>query len=182
MAYFLSDLTSDDATHTYRVHGVVVPGVTSILNIVPPRSRMLAVMNLNHEKRAQLAHARDLGTAVHAACHYYDEGLLKPGTVDDAVRPYLEAWMRFKAESDFDIVGMETLVLHRTMGYAGRYDRKGHRRGKKNARAPRHQNRRPARRESQRANRRVRGSGAVTARLLRAGGARLRAVARRWPL
>lgn len=131
MDYRLCDLTYDDATHIYRHQGVVVPSVTQILNIVPPRSRLLSVMSMSAEKRAVLEHARDLGTAVHAACHYYDEGTLRHDSVSEEVTPYVQAWMRFVSESAFDIVGMETLVLHKTMGYAGRYDRKGHRRGTK---------------------------------------------------
>lgn len=130
MDYLLSDLAYDDATHTYRVHGVRRPGVTSILNVVPPRARMLAMMQRSEKAKADLEHARQLGTAVHAACHYHDEGRLRRDNLDEEVVPYLQAWMRFVLESDFDIVGMETLVLHKTMGYAGRYDRKGHRRGK----------------------------------------------------
>lgn len=130
MVYPLSALTYDDATHTYRVGAVTLPGVTSILDLVPPRSVFLAKMAALGEKgRETLAYARQLGTAVHSACHYYDEGTLDRVSLDERVVPYLEGWIRFREESEFEVIGMETCVAHITMGYAGRYDRKGRRRG-----------------------------------------------------
>lgn len=126
MPFLLDALDYTDLTHTYRVDHAVVPGVTSILDLVPPRSTLL-----QYCRGAELEAKRQLGTAVHSACHFYDEGTLDYKTIpiDGPVYPYLEGWMRFRSEADYDILDMETLVLHRHMGYAGRFDRMGRRRG-----------------------------------------------------
>lgn len=42
---------------------------------------------------------RDRGTAVHAACHYLDEGDLDETTIDPVVQPYLEAYKRFQRDA-----------------------------------------------------------------------------------
>jgi len=41
---------------------------------------------------------RDRGTAVHAACHYHDEGDLDEASVDPVIAPYLEAYCKFQAD------------------------------------------------------------------------------------
>jgi len=41
---------------------------------------------------------RNRGTAVHAACHYLDEGDLDESTVDPIVTPYLDAYKRFQKD------------------------------------------------------------------------------------
>lgn len=122
----LDALTFDDATHVYRCEGIVIPSVTQVLSLVPPRSRLLQFL-----RGDDLEAKRQLGTAVHAAAHFYDEGTLNPETVDEQVLPYLDGWIKFLREADFVPEQMETLVLHPYLGYAGRFDRLGRRRGGK---------------------------------------------------
>ena len=70
-----------------------------------------------------LEHARQRGTAVHAACHYLDEGDLDWTTVSPEIEPYLRAWERFKSDSGVNIVETERPLYHATMGFAGTPDR-----------------------------------------------------------
>ena len=71
---------------------------------------------------AELARVR--GTALHAATHMDDEGDLDDASVDDAVRPYLEQWRKFRAELQPVIVGIEEEVRHEGLRYVGHLDRR----------------------------------------------------------
>jgi len=70
-----------------------------------------------------MAFAKARGTAVHAACHYDDEGDLDGGSLDEEVRPYLLAWRRFKAESGAEVVGAEISVASKRHRFVGTLDR-----------------------------------------------------------
>lgn len=107
-------LQFDPIAHAYTVDGVAVPSVTHILAPLNDLSRIPA---------ATLEYKRALGTAVHAATELYDLGDLDESTVDPAVRPYLDAWVRFRTEMLLEIVGMEHRVYHAVHRYAGTYDR-----------------------------------------------------------
>lgn len=122
----LEALTFDEAAHCYRCGDLIVPSVTQVLDLVPPRSRVLQFL-----RGDELEAKRQLGTAVHAAAHYYDEGTLDPDTVANEAIPYLNGWIKFLSEADFIPEHMETFVLHPYLGYAGRFDRLGRRRGGK---------------------------------------------------
>ncbi len=66
-----------------------------------------------------------LGLAVHAAAHYFDEGDLNVDRLAPEVLPYLEAWVRFRKELDFQPLLLETQLVHPTMRYGGTVDRFG---------------------------------------------------------
>lgn len=68
-------------------------------------------------------HVRDLGTAVHAACHYYDEGDLDEASVDPEVAPYLEQYKRYLSETGAVVHEAEIEVVHNTLQYVGHLDR-----------------------------------------------------------
>lgn len=70
-----------------------------------------------------LEHARQRGTAVHAACHYLDDGDLNWDTVAQEIDPYLRAWERFKADTGVVINETEHPRYHATLGFAGTPDR-----------------------------------------------------------
>jgi hypothetical protein len=112
----MSGLTFDEATHTYRFNGQVVPGVTTILqplsdfDAVPPRV---------------LKAASDFGTAVHLACELDDLGELDIERLDASLVPYLMAWRKFSADHSVTWDLIEHPVYHGTMRYAGTLDRFG---------------------------------------------------------
>lgn len=110
----MPELLFDEATHTYRVDGVVVPSVTQIL---------APLNDFSMVSPADLEYARQLGTAVHKATELYDAGDLDESTVPEVVQPYLDAWIRLRRELPFEILGMEKRVYHPAHRYCGTYDR-----------------------------------------------------------
>ncbi|MCA3187664.1 MULTISPECIES: PD-(D/E)XK nuclease family protein [unclassified Cupriavidus] len=110
----MSALLFDEASHTYRFDGAIIPSVTQILSPLNDLS-MIPVATLEYK--------RQLGTAVHKATELYDLGELDEDSVAPVVRPYLDAWIRLRAELPFEILGMEERVYHPVHRYAGTYDR-----------------------------------------------------------
>lgn len=104
----------DEATHTYRVRGQIVPGVTSILQ---------PLVDFSGIPPAVLAAKADLGTRVHLACELDDQDDLDEASVEDDVAPYLAAYRRFRAEVRPEILLNEHRVYHKTWNYCGTLDR-----------------------------------------------------------
>lgn len=71
---------------------------------------------------AVLEHARQRGTAVHAAIQYHHEGDLVMESLDTEIVPYFEAWLRFVEETGFRVLGAEQPMMSRTYRYAGTPD------------------------------------------------------------
>jgi hypothetical protein len=107
-------LTFDEATHTYRLLGLVVPSVTQVLK---PLSNFEGVPT--HVLEAK----RDLGNRVHAACQFSDEGDLDEASIESDVQPYLDAWNRFKRETGATVLLNEQRVAEPMLQYAGTLDR-----------------------------------------------------------
>lgn len=107
------DLTFDEASHTYRVGGALVPGVTTILR---PLANFAGIPPDVLEAKA------NLGRRVHFACQLDDENDLDEASVEDDVSPYLFAWRRFIAESGARVVHNEQQVYEPTLRYAGTLD------------------------------------------------------------
>jgi hypothetical protein len=102
----------DESTHTYRVGGKVVPGVTSILAPLQDFGRVSADV---------LDRKRRLGTHVHWCCEALDMG----GEVevwDDAI-PYVDAYLEFMAKTGALVIDNERIVFHPIHRYAGTLDR-----------------------------------------------------------
>lgn len=84
-------LLFEASAHAYFLDGVQYPSVTQIL-------RQQGLINFDGIPPSILEAARRRGTACHALCHYANEGDLDPTSVDDAYRPYLEAWLSCVAQ------------------------------------------------------------------------------------
>lgn len=85
----------DAAEHAYYDEaGARVPGTTSLLEAA-------GFVCYQHIPPRILERKAEIGTAAHAAAHYYDEGDLNESTVDPQVTPYVTAWKKFRHESDF---------------------------------------------------------------------------------
>lgn len=106
----------DEATHTYTLNGVVVPGVTSILNELQDFSRVPPHI---------LIPAQELGTAVHMACELYDRGTLDLASLDPMIEPYLEGYRKFLHDKRPEWFLIEERTYHAAHGYAGMLDRGG---------------------------------------------------------
>ena len=112
-----SGLTFDEASHVYRLDGRAIPSVTTVI-----RDNRLGD-DFHAVAPDVLEHARQRGTAVHAALHYWDEGTLDEATVDPVVAPYVAAWRRFVDERRVQIVAMERRHADQVYRFAGTLDR-----------------------------------------------------------
>ena len=78
-----------------------------------------------------LERARARGKAVHAACHYLDEGDLDWSTLDPSLVGYVKAWQKFKDESGIIIEQIEHKFYHPSLLFAGTPDRVATRMGRR---------------------------------------------------
>ena len=106
----------DEANHLYFVNGKQTPSVSSILS---------PLVDFSYVPRETLEYASQRGTAVHRATELYDLGTLDDESVDEAVRPYLDAWKLFRDETGFVPRLIERRVHHADYGYCGTIDREG---------------------------------------------------------
>lgn len=111
-------LTFDAEAHAYVLAGCPLPSVTQIL----------AARGLIDDSHFT-AEARDRGTAVHAAVHYLHEGELDAGTIDPRIDGYLDAYRKFRMETDFEPLVCEASMGSAKLGYAGTMDLLGWMRG-----------------------------------------------------
>lgn len=106
----------DDATHTYRVGGIVKPSVTQVL------SKMHDFAGVPLEV---LEAAQERGTAVHLLTQYHDEGDLDEASVAPVYAGYLHGWRRFSADHCAAWLDIEAKGYSRRFGFAGTVDRRG---------------------------------------------------------
>lgn len=109
-------LTFDAAAHEYRWNGRLVPNVTRVLQPLTDLGRIPA---------DALEIARQKGVAVHRMVDLDFLGDLDEDRLPEWMRPVLDTWRKFVAESGFRTVVSEHRVYHSTYGYAGTLDRYG---------------------------------------------------------
>lgn len=106
------NLTFDDATHTYRTDGRVIPSVTEILRA---------------EGFIDTAwftdYGRERGKLAHLAIHLHDAGELDEDSLDPVLRPYLDAWKRFVEATGCIILESEQACVDSLKRYAGTPDK-----------------------------------------------------------
>ena len=107
-------LTLDEATHTYRLNGRVLPSVTQVVRTI------LVPGGYDPDD-----FYRERGTAVHLACRLHAQGRLDESTVDENVRPYLDAYKRFVRETGFRPMRCEASFANEAFGFAGTPDQEG---------------------------------------------------------
>jgi hypothetical protein len=99
--------------HTYRLDGNPADSVTTVLK----EEGYIDDTWFRPE-------ATERGTHIHQATELLDSGAMELSDFEgEEIHPYLAAWEKFKAESGYRVLKMETLVAHRLMGYAGTLDR-----------------------------------------------------------
>lgn len=111
-------LDFDAATHTYRLDGEVIPGVTSVLKSV-------GLVDYSMIPQDVLQAASHRGTAVHRALEWLDRGELDRASIDPSLEGYVVAYERFLVESRFVPAHIEHRVFHGIRRYAGTLDRTG---------------------------------------------------------
>lgn len=100
-----------EETHEYRLDGVVVPGVTQILDAFGMR-----------DTRHCSETARAIGEATHKCIHYLNEDDLDWKTLDPAISGHVQAYINFKAETGFRSLLAEQQLAHPIRRYAGTLD------------------------------------------------------------
>ena len=110
--------TFDPIGHLYTIDGRPVPSVTQVLSstgILPSFSMVDKVL---------LERKRQIGVALHAALHYLQQGDLDESTVDERVKPRLDAYRLFVAETGFKPIDCELRIWPTVAGmqYAGTLD------------------------------------------------------------
>lgn len=95
----------DPLIHAYYLNGERLPSVTQVLN-------RAGLIDFSQIPSSILNAARDRGSAVHAALHFYNEGDLDAAFSHEfpEYAPYLAAWMRFLEESDFVLATAEDVL------------------------------------------------------------------------
>lgn len=112
------------AGHIYRFKatGAIVPGVTHILKATG-MSLDFEHMGLGRKVEHAVQLKRDIGSALHADTHAYDDNDLVWETVNEEVRPFLECWVTFRDHYPFlRPATRERLVYHPGYRYAGTLD------------------------------------------------------------
>lgn len=114
----LPPLEFDAERHVYSRGGIVVPGVTSVLEPLTDWSMVSdGVLEL----------ARERGTLVHELTALDDRGELDEESVDPRLAGFLAAWRAFKRDTGFTSAtgAIELQVESFLHGYAGTLDRLG---------------------------------------------------------
>ncbi len=97
----------------YSHNGRTIPGVTRVLGLLRPYSRI---------PREALALAQQRGQAAHLAIHLIEGGGdgsgLNRASVHPAVLPHVEAWEQFKASAQWVTVATEVPVASVVYGFA----------------------------------------------------------------
>lgn len=119
----MPELTFDAEQHRYRLDGVPLPGVTTAMQSV-------GLIDYSCVDRDILEYAQTRGTFIHEATAFYDQNDLDEEKLSPALVPYLEAWKRFRLESNFKVREIEKWNYHPTYLYAGTADRVGEINGK----------------------------------------------------
>ncbi len=109
----LKELTFDDPTHTYRVNGVVIPSVSTIMEpLTAAKYKGISESTLNN--------AANKGTSVHNAIENY----IKFGIEDvpSEHRPYFNGFLEWYNIAKPQIIASEFRCYHKLMMYGGTLD------------------------------------------------------------
>ena len=123
--YTSTNLIFDPETHTSQLpDGRDVPHVTAVLQAVGVSTNFDDMASMYPRMRRAIRSARDLGSAVHADCHAFDDDDLDLNNVDHRVRPYVDAWIQFRTDKNVAPIahGRERLVFHAVFNFAGILD------------------------------------------------------------
>jgi hypothetical protein len=105
-------LEFDETTHTYRLDGRRLISVTQALSILDDRWKVDPFY-------------LEFGKMVHRATACYDRGEYDDFTWDERIIPSVEAYVKFRSETDFEPIHIELPLFHPTRIYAGTLDRIG---------------------------------------------------------
>lgn len=103
--------------HEYRLDGVVIPSVTTIISAV-------GLYDFDHVSRETLAVAAERGIIVHQCIEWYERGTLEISSIDPELRGYFNGYLSAKASEalPFDADQIEQIVWSERYRYAGTLD------------------------------------------------------------
>lgn len=111
----LSECKFNPIEHIYTIDGVTVPSVTGLIS----------EFGLSNSEWYGLQ-AKYRGSHVHTATQYYDEGDLDILSLDDTIKPFVEAYIKFKSEiKGLEYTLIETSLYDVDYKFAGTFDRYG---------------------------------------------------------
>jgi hypothetical protein len=110
----------------YHLHGLVLPRVTTILNVLakPELEAWKHRVGLDEAQRISEV-ATTLGTRVHAACEAVsrDHGaLMSVDTADDTLWPFIDAYSRWLVDHVDGVLAVEQFIWHPIHRYGGTLD------------------------------------------------------------
>jgi hypothetical protein len=108
-------LTFEEATHTYRLNGDIIPSITQSLTSV----------GLNPGVEYISEYYRERGRKVHLLTQLYEENDLDPASVDPAFEGYLESWIACLKETGWKSCVIEGIACNEEYRYGCTVDRIG---------------------------------------------------------
>lgn len=112
-------LRFDSAEHRYfDPNGNELPSVTRILNEE-------GFYDYSKIPQEILQRAAKFGQAVHRATELWDKGTLDMNSLNPALVPYLNGWIKFKEDYKLEVIGNELKLWSKKYRYAGTLDRTG---------------------------------------------------------
>jgi len=103
----------NEERHEYSKDGIIIPCVTDVLTSAGLYD-MFGKVN-----RDVMEASKVRGKYVHSATEFYDLGTLDDSTVHEEIRPYLDAWVKFRKDTGFKPRLIEEIVFSKKYFYAG---------------------------------------------------------------
>ena len=113
----MEGVTFDADRHEYRIDGARVPSVTEIIK---PVQRELGGSEEVRDYKRQIGKALDSAIMILERGEEIDEDSLDPALV-----PFLQAWLKFKRETGFRVLINQQIVYSRKLRFAGTPDMMG---------------------------------------------------------
>jgi hypothetical protein len=102
-----------EESHEYFINSMRYPSVSTILNFFCDFSRV---------PRDVLERKRQIGRATHRCIELHAGAALDVDSIDPAVQPYFDSWLRFTETKPLTIIDAEKIVYSTTHRVAGRLD------------------------------------------------------------
>ena len=118
-----SPLIFEPFAHVYTTRdGRRVPSVTQILRVCGQSTDFEGLSDTSDWRRKKIDHRRDLGSAVHADTHAWDDNDLDTKSVHPDVLPFLGCWSLFRLRKRLTPVLRERILFHHGLWYCGTTD------------------------------------------------------------
>lgn len=110
--------TFDPKEHKYYFDGVWVPNTSWLL-------QKYGISDMSGIPLRRLAEKREIGIAVHKATEYIDEGKFPTSELPQEIKPYVDAYMKFREVTGFEPRFSEIPLYSAAWNFATTLDRQG---------------------------------------------------------